>query len=110
MAGPPVVPQQLASSMTLTLPVNDTPIVEAPQPNSASISGVTEQGTAKVASTPVIGGLNGKDRRARRSRALDDGATHNSEDAVEQALLWLSRHQRKDGSWRFDHHDWRLRR
>ena len=105
MAGPPVVPQQLVASNTPVLPANDTPFIEVPRSTTPAGSAVPESATSVVAAQPVLGGLNGKDRRARRTRALDDGATHGSEDAVEQALLWLSRHQRKDGSWRFDHHD-----
>ncbi len=99
------MPQQFAISNAPVLPVNETPIIVATNDDSTSATGSPDQATGKVEGSPVIGGLNGKDRRSRRSRALDEGATHNSEDAVEQALLWLSRHQRKDGSWRFDHHD-----
>jgi hypothetical protein len=105
LPNPPLVPQQLVLSSTPNLAADDIPFIEAPRPESANPTGTPEQATATVTAPAVVGGLNGKDRRTRRSRALENGATPNSEDAVEQALLWLSRHQRKDGSWRFDHHD-----
>jgi hypothetical protein len=44
-------------------------------------------------------------RGALRQRALAYGATPDSENAVELALAWIVRHQRKDGSWCFNHRD-----
>ncbi len=105
MAGPPVLPQQLLTSNTPELPTNNVPFFETPSPATIVPATSPSSATANVISQPVIGGLNGKDRRDRRSRAREEGATDGSEDAVEQALRWLSRHQRKDGAWRFDHHD-----
>ncbi len=40
-------------------------------------------------------------RGDRRRQALTQGATAESENAVELALQWLVRHQREDGSWCF---------
>lgn len=39
----------------------------------------------------------------RRRQALANGATPESESAVELALEWLARHQLSDGSWSFNH-------
>jgi hypothetical protein len=47
------------------------------------------------------GGLG--ERRRRRVRATEFGATAGSERAVDGALRWLVRHQAGDGSWNFDH-------
>jgi hypothetical protein len=102
IVGPPVIPQQPISS---ALPLDeryDTPLIQLEGTPSTS---VTSKSAPIPGHVPVIGGLNGKDRRDRRGKALEAGATLGSEDAVEQALRWISRHQRKDGSWRFDHHD-----
>ncbi len=46
-------------------------------------------------------GLGG--RGGRRGNALGDGATKESEEAVDLALKWLAEHQLPDGSWSFDH-------
>ena len=101
-AGPPVIPQQqLASAAPIYQSIESPPI----RFESSAKTGVTAAAAPKTGAVPIIGGLNGKDRRDRRGKAIGEGATPGSEDAVEQALLWISRHQRKDGSWRFDHHD-----
>jgi len=42
-------------------------------------------------------------RTCRRQNATDYGATTESEQAVEDGLNWLSRHQYADGSWSYDH-------
>jgi hypothetical protein len=46
-------------------------------------------------------GLGG--RGGRRGDALGDGATKQSEEAVDLALKWLAEHQMPDGSWSFNH-------
>lgn len=101
MAGPPFIPQQLVVIAVPIFQSHESPLVKLDgTPAGAETAAAPNKGLQ-----PVIGGLSGKDRRDRRGKALEGGATHGSEDAVEQALLWISRHQRKDGSWRFDHHD-----
>jgi hypothetical protein len=42
-------------------------------------------------------------RAQRRRHALAYGATPESENAIELALQWLAKHQRRDGSWSFNH-------
>jgi len=42
-------------------------------------------------------------RAQRRRQALAHGATPESENAIELALQWLAKHQRRDGSWNFNH-------
>lgn len=51
---------------------------------------------------PMGGGLEGRFNRGGRS---GDGATDESEEAVERGLWWLVAHQRKDGSWHFNHNE-----
>jgi len=47
------------------------------------------------------GGLGG--RGGRRGNAIGNGATKQSEEAVDLALKWLAEHQLPDGSWSFNH-------
>ena len=49
---------------------------------------------------PMGGGLEGRFSRGSRS---GDGASDESEAAVERGLWWLVAHQLDDGSWHFDH-------
>ena len=56
----------------------------------------------KPAYQPMGGGLEGRFNRGGRS---GDGATDESEEAVERGLWWLVAHQREDGSWHFDHQE-----
>ncbi|MFH1267223.1 MAG: hypothetical protein ABIK89_15955, partial [Planctomycetota bacterium] len=46
-------------------------------------------------------GLGG--RGGRRGKAIDRGATKESENAVDLALKWLAAHQLPDGGWTFNH-------
>lgn len=55
-----------------------------------------------LAHPPMGGGLEGRFNRAGRS---GDGASDESEEAVERGLWWLVAHQRADGSWNFDHRE-----
>jgi hypothetical protein len=53
------------------------------------------------ADTGLRGGLEGRKNRA--ALATREGASQASEDAVERGLKWLLAHQRRNGSWNFDH-------
>ncbi len=44
-------------------------------------------------------------RECRRHYAEDYGATSDTEDALEAALNWISRHQFEDGGWNWDHRE-----
>ncbi len=56
----------------------------------------------KPAYQPMGGGLEGRFNRGGQS---GDGASNESEEAVERGLWWLVAHQREDGSWHFDHQE-----
>ncbi len=49
------------------------------------------------------GALDGRKPGNRARLALTGGGTPASEEAVERGLAWLAKHQRRDGSWHFDH-------
>lgn len=49
------------------------------------------------------GDLAGRSEQARAMLAKQHGGSAASEAAVNMGLTWLERHQRKDGSWSFDH-------
>jgi hypothetical protein len=48
-------------------------------------------------------GFNSRKGRDKPGRALEPGATRESEAAVAAALAWLASHQLPDGSWNYDH-------
>lgn len=54
---------------------------------------------------PTGGGYEGRNPESRAALARQRGGSQGSEDAVELGLAWLAAHQRRDGSWRFNHHD-----
>lgn len=51
----------------------------------------------------VEGALDGRKPGNRARLAMAEGGTPASEEAVERGLAWLAKHQRRDGSWHFDH-------
>ncbi len=53
--------------------------------------------------TGVQGLLEGRKPGNRGRLAATEGGTPESEAAVKRGLAWLAKHQRRDGSWRFDH-------
>jgi len=76
------------------------------------LTAVVQQGLDKGAFAPGTGLGDGHadhpggglaSRAARRQQALDYGASPESENAVDLALEWLAKHQRRDGSWCFNH-------
>jgi len=52
---------------------------------------------------PTGGGFEGRKPQNRKRLVGERGGNEKSEAAVEMALAWLARHQRDDGSWRFNH-------
>ena len=62
-------------------------------------------GDVLISSAPagLEGALRGREPGARERLALSGGGTPASEEAVERGLAWLAKHQRRDGSWHFDH-------
>jgi hypothetical protein len=54
--------------------------------------------------SPAGSGLEGRRSGNRAKLALANGATPESEAAVEAGLQWLVRHQREDGAWSFKFH------
>jgi len=77
------------------------PEVPVPLPDAETLTSGTRPGSEPgfQVGGDARGGLAG--RGDRRRQALMHGATAESENAVEAALLWLVRHQRIDGSWNF---------
>jgi hypothetical protein len=59
------------------------------------------RGNLRIGGIPGGGGLEGRGRRG--DLAYGNGATRESEAAVERGLSWLLAHQFADGSWHFDH-------
>lgn len=53
--------------------------------------------------TPTGQGLEGRTAENRAQLAMLHGGSEKSEEAVEEGLKWLLRHQRADGSWSFRH-------
>jgi hypothetical protein len=51
------------------------------------------------------GGYEGRAPESRARLVQLRGGTPASEDAIARGLAWLAAHQRRDGSWRFDHRD-----
>jgi hypothetical protein len=103
-------PAAVASNETpaesISIPEPDvTAAVEQLLPR-ATPSDVFARGTSTahlplLASIPRGGGLEGRGRRG--ELAFEQGATPESEAAVERGLNWLIAHQFRDGSWHFDH-------
>lgn len=52
----------------------------------------------------VTGALRGRGEAARDALVRRHGGTDASERAVDRGLRWLQAHQRRDGSWNFNHH------
>jgi len=100
MADPTTTPS-LAALPTPSLDLNPTPSL-ADLPKSDP-----EPEAFAPPSIPNLGGRASafSGRGANRAELVRrEGGTSESERAVDQGLHWLSRHQRKDGSWRLDVH------
>lgn len=61
---------------------------------------VTDLPIANVFNPDIPGGISG--RNERRVNAIGHGATKESEEAVDRALVWLADHQDSSGGWRFN--------
>ncbi len=93
---------QLPEQPAVQIQLSEPPLLpsEVVQPTPKTPGTGASGGTA-----PQLSGLDGKGRKNRRAQGKTVGATDESEAAVERALAWFAAHQRKDGSWRFDHTD-----
>ena len=108
--------QAFLDNVVLDPPEIAHPEVIVPEPETAAPELELGIATAEAKPGRDSGFTVGEDARGglarrgdRRRQALTQGATAESENAVELALQWLVRHQRDDGSWCFnqqlgDHH------
>jgi hypothetical protein len=64
---------------------------------------VTRPGEMLAPSVPSGGGVQGRRGDAKQKSLIGGGGSPQSELAVERGLRWLAAHQRKDGSWHFNH-------
>jgi hypothetical protein len=80
-------------------PISELPPVEK-SPMHIGDADIRPADWGSLAYPPMGGGLEGRFNRAARS---GDGASNESEEAVERGLWWLVAHQHADGSWSFDH-------
>lgn len=105
-----VTPQDLtlgnvSDVASLNLPTN----VVAPQPSEVTVDVDQEQlqyiieAEEFLGKVRVQGDLAGRTEQARTILARAYGGSSATEAAVNSGLAWLKRHQRKDGSWSFDH-------
>jgi hypothetical protein len=79
---------------------------EAPKPAAATVGneGIGELMTTIGGGTgDGLGLLDGRDGDLKQA-LLEDGASEETELAVQRGLRWLAAHQLEDGSWRFNHH------
>ncbi|KAA1257863.1 hypothetical protein LF1_03530 [Rubripirellula obstinata] len=67
----------------------------------AALSGGSGESTSLI-QIATGGGLAGRSPEKRKQLAMANGGSIASENAVDMALDYLSRHQRRDGSWSFD--------
>ena len=108
--------QAFAEKVALAAPEITSPKLVVPEPELPVPSLETETPTWATRPGSEPGFQVGNDARGglarrgdRRRQALTQGATSDSENAVDLALRWLVRHHRNDGSWNFqqqlgDHH------
>ena len=107
-------PNRLIGNAALPGQESDAPKVPIPRLESPGPDGSRGSGFGLQPSHPVDwllstdaavgGGLEGRRGEARLGLLADGGGTDESEKAVERGLRWLFAHQRKDGSWNFNHH------
>lgn len=91
------------TGLTIESPLEQERREQAPQEQGFGID--LPPGEALIASTPtgMEGSLRGRQPGDRERLAMAEGGTAASEAAVERGLAWLAKHQRRDGSWHFDH-------
>ena len=99
--------QAFLDNVVLDPPEIAHPEVIVPEPETAAQELELGIATAEAKPGRESGFTVGEDARRlrrgdRRQQALTQGATADSENAVELALQWLVRHQRDDGSWCFN--------
>jgi hypothetical protein len=81
----------------VALPTFPSTSEQAPQPAAPSTMATSTDTEGRR------GGFSG--RAGRRGTALSHGATAESEEAVDRALVWLAAHQQPSGRWSFDLRD-----
>ncbi len=100
----------------LDIPTPDQSIIELSEPSLQSnqdrgekteaVAAVVKNGTLSPSKLlPDGGGLKGRAPENRAALTASGGGSLASEDAVGMALAWLADHQRKNGSWWFDHQE-----
>lgn len=105
---PPEVPPLQVTPAEDELPLA---MPEVTLPELPSIAELTRDVASILAADPAVGeasfGMPGgfEGREGRRGMALDSGASAESEEAVDRALVWLAAHQGRGGRWTFDLRD-----
>lgn len=90
---------------SMTLPTN----IVAEQPSPVDIDADFQELQWEAEAAQFLGQIHrqgdlaGRSQRARTILTRAFGGTADSEAAVSNGLKWLQEHQRKDGSWSFDH-------
>lgn len=94
----------------ITIPLDLGPATNTKAVNKSASSGSNEKDNANgngkgtgdgfgVAPVDVRGSLGGRNPRTRASNLERLGATNETERAIKQGLMWLSRQQKSDGHW-----------
>jgi hypothetical protein len=94
---------QSASTTLLSDLLNEQAAEASQQPNQSEVEQLLEAASINVTASFASTGVEGRSLPNRRKVALARGGTIESEQAVEDALVWLAEHQRPNGSWSLVH-------